>query len=77
MGKVSTLNCFLLELECEEYSFFDQAVDDLEHSVDSIKTPEWARTGPTSVSSGFLCLFSTNADLSKLQPAPHIESNIL
>ena len=36
MGKVSTLHCFLLEQGCEDYSFLDQAVDDLDHGIHSV-----------------------------------------
>ena len=36
MGKVSTLTHFPLELGCENYSFLDQAVTDIEHGLDSI-----------------------------------------
>ena len=37
-GKVSSLAHFLLELECEDYSFLDQAMADFEQGLDSILT---------------------------------------
>ena len=38
IGKVSSLNHFPLEPGCEDYSFLDQAVADLEQVLDSILT---------------------------------------
>ena len=68
-GKLFTLTHFPLEPSSEDYSFLDQAVEDFEHSLDSIltdsvNTPESiafldeADTIPSSVSSGFLHFLS-------------------
>ena len=65
MGKVSTLTHFPFEPGCEDYSFLDQPVEDLEHGLDSIlmesfNTPEldvshdMAHAIPSSVSSDYL-----------------------
>ena len=35
-GYISTLTYFLLEPDCEDYSFLDQAVKDFEHGLDSV-----------------------------------------
>ena len=72
-GKVSSLTHFPLELDCEDYSFLDQAMADFEQGLDSIltnslETPELDASLdkpdaiPSSVSSGFLCLVSTLSD---------------
>ena len=69
-GKVSSLNHFLLELGCENYSFLDQAMTDFEQGLDSIltdshETPELDAFFDvqdainSSVSSGFLHSVST------------------
>ena len=61
----------------------DQAVNDFEHSLDSILTDsvdmpelhvsfEEADTMTSSVSSGYLCLVSTHSNNSSLQSAPSI-----
>ena len=82
-GKVSSLTYFPLEPGCENYSFLDQAVADLEQGLDFIltdspKTPELDTSLDepdvitSSVSSGFLHLVSTLSDTSKLQLAPTI-----
>ena len=65
-GKVSTLNHFLLEPGCVDYSFLDQAVEDFKLGLDSFftestGTPELdasfdeADAMPPSVVTGFLC----------------------
>ena len=77
MGKVSTLTHLPLELGCEDYSFFDQTVNNSEHGLDSIlmdsvNTTELyasfheANDLPSSVSPGFLCLVSAIFDNSRL-----------
>ena len=38
IGKMSSLDHFLLDPRCEDYSFQDQAVSDFEQSLDSILT---------------------------------------
>ena len=65
--------------------FLDQAVEDFVLGLnsiltDSVKTPEVdasineAEIGPVSLSSGFLCSFSTHSDISKLQLVHSIKS---
>ena len=74
-----------LEPGCEDYSFLDLAVADLEEDLDnfltdSIETPELDTSLDepdaitSSASSGFLCSVSTISDTSKLQCAPSIRS---
>ena len=59
-------NHFPLELWCEDYSILDQAVEDIEHGLDSILTGSNVRLEldtsadepdvmPSSVSAGLLC----------------------
>ena len=83
--KVSKLNHFPLEPSCEDYSFFDQEVEDFKESLDSIlmesiDTPgmdpylDEADAMPSSVSSGFIYFVSTGSDTSILQFAPSIKS---
>ena len=66
MAKVSTLTYFPLEPRCEDYSFFDQALEDLEDGLDSIPLDsvntaqldssfDETESMPSSVSSGILC----------------------
>ena len=66
-GKVSSLDHFALEPECEDYSFLDQAVADFEWGLDSILTDSLKTAEldtfldepdviTSSVSSGFLHL---------------------
>ena len=38
MGRVSTLSCFPLDLLCEDYIFSEEAVEALDHDLDSILT---------------------------------------
>ena len=82
-GKVSSLTHFPLEPGCEDYAFLDQAVADFEQGLDSILTDsletlelDTSLDEPdviiSSVSSGFLCSFSTLSDNSKLQLAASI-----
>ena len=76
-GKLASPTYFPLELECEDYSFLDQAVADFEQGLDSILTdsleaPELDTSLDepdaitSSVSSGFLCSVSTLSDNSNL-----------
>ena len=85
MGKLSTLIHLPLEQICEDYSFFDQAVEDFEHGLDSIFTnsidiPELNASlndtdaVPFSVSSGFLCTVSTVSNTFRPQLAPSNKS---
>ena len=87
-GKVSSLTHFPLEPGCEDYSFLDQALVDFEQGLDSIltnslETPELDTfldepdAIPSSISAGFLHLFSTLSDHSKSQLAPSIRSHKL
>ena len=84
MGQVSTPIHFPLEPGCEDCFLFDQAVNDLEHHLNSIlrdtfDTPELDATFdeadalPSSVSSGLLCLVSTISGISRLQFASSIK----
>ena len=77
-----------LETGCEDYSFWDKAVEDFGHGLDStlmdsVDTPELiasldeAPDIPSSVSSGFLCLVSIVSDTSGLQLASSIKSHKL
>ena len=78
---------FLLELGCEDYFFLDQVIANFEQGFDSILTDsikslelDTSLDKPdvtSSVSYGFLCLFSIIADTSKLQIALSIRSYIL
>ena len=76
---------FSLEPDTEDYSFFDQAVGNFEHGLDSvlmdsIDTPEVdasfeeADAMPSCFSSGFLHSVSTISDTSRLQLDPNIKS---
>ena len=77
-GKVSTLIYFPLEPGCEDYSFLDQAVEDMEHildsilvnSVDILELEASFDAMPSSVSSGFLWLVFSHSDNSWLQLTP-------
>ena len=72
-----------LKLGSEDYTFLDQAVDVLEHGVDSIKCPELyvsfdeADTGASSVCSGFLHSIIIISNNSKLKLAPSTKSSKL
>ena len=77
MGEVPTLSHFPLEPGCEDYSFLDQAVEDLENGLDSILTdpvdaPELkesldeADAISSSFSSVFFHFISTVSDTSRL-----------
>ena len=87
-GKVSSLTHFPLEVDCEDYSFLDQAMADFEQGLDSIlidslETSELNASLhepdaiPSSVSSGILHSVSTLSDNSKLQLSPSIRSHKL
>ena len=76
-GKVSTLTHFPPAPGCKDYYFLDQAVKAFEHCLypiimDSVYSPELdascdeADAIPSSVSSWFLCCFSTISDTSML-----------
>ena len=76
-GKMSSLTHFPLELDCEDYSFLDQAMADFEQGLDSIltnslDTPELDAcldepdSITSSVSSGFLCLLAPSRRSCKL-----------
>ena len=86
--KVSLPTYFPLKPGCEDYSFLDQAVADIELGLDSIltdsvKIPELDASFKESdgvlslVSSGFLYSVSTISDSCKLQLAPSIKSHKL
>ena len=79
------LTHFPLEPGYDDYSFLDQAIADFQQGLDSIltdsiKTPELDTfldvpdSVTSSVPSGFLLLFSTISNTSKLQLAPSIRS---
>ena len=81
---MSSLNHFLPEPECEDYSFLDQAVADFEQGLDSIiidstETPELNTSfdeldvTTSSDSSGFLYLVHIVSYTSKWQPTPGIK----
>ena len=87
-GKVSSLPHFPMEPGCQDYSFLDQAVADLEHGIDSIltdmiKTPELDTSldQPDAVTSSVSCEFlhsvSTISETSKLQLVSSIRSHKL
>ena len=87
-SKVSSLTYFPLDLGCEDYAFFDQAVADFEQGLDSILTDSLETLQldtsldetdaiTSSVSSGFLHSVSTLSDNSKLQLAPSIQTHKL
>ena len=78
----------LIHLQCEDYSFLDEAVADFEQGLDSIltdsiETLKWDTSLDEpdaitfSVSSGFLHLVSTISDTSKPQLAPRSRSHTL
>ena len=83
-----TLTQFPLEPGCEDYSFLDEAILDLEDGLDStlsdpINTPEQeasfdeADAVYSSVCSRFLYMESTHSDISKLQFTPSTNSQKL
>ena len=85
MSIVFTLTHFPLELGSKDYSFLNQAVEDFEHTLDSIliesiDTPELDAfleeidAMPYSVSSFFLYLVSPVSDTSRLKLASSIKS---
>ena len=85
---MSSLNHFLQEPGCKDYSFLDQAVSDFEQVLDSIltdsiKMPELDTSLhkpdaiTSSVSSGFFYSISIISYTSKPQLAPRISSHIL
>ena len=88
MGKVSSLTHFPPKPECEDYSFLDQAIADVEQGLDSILTDSFETLEldtslnepdviTSSVSSWFFHLVSTISDTSKLQLALSIRSHKL
>ena len=85
MGKVSTLNHFPLEPCHKDYTFLDQAVEDLKHGLysilkDFINTPELntsfdeADATLSSITLGFLSSINTHSHTSRLELAPCINS---
>ena len=85
---MSSLNHFLLEPECEDYSFLDQAVAGFEQDLDSILTDsieileldtylDEPDAITSLVSSGFLCSVSAVSDTSELHLACSISSHKL
>ena len=82
MGKVSTLAHSLLELGCQYYSFLDQAMEEVEHGLDSTfmipsRILNWMHPFMSLILMSlplFHCLISILSDSLKLKLVPSIQS---